>query len=57
VLLLVNNVHYVVKVYHVLVGCRCSLCHWLSFSLSMNNQSMNIVAHHVANAHCIYLLS
>jgi hypothetical protein len=56
VLLLVNNVHYVVKAYHVVVGRRCSLCHWLSFNLSMNNQSMNIVVHCVANVHCVCLL-
>jgi hypothetical protein len=57
VLMLVNNVHYVVKAYHVVVGCRCSLCCWLSFSSSINNQSMNIVAHHVANVHRVCLLS
>jgi hypothetical protein len=55
VLLLVNNVHYVVKAYHV-VGCRCSLCRWLSFSSSMKNQRMNIVVHCVTNVHCVCLL-
>jgi hypothetical protein len=53
VLLMVNNVHYVAKAYHIVVGCRCSLCHWLSFSLSMNNHSMNIVVHHVVNVHYV----
>jgi hypothetical protein len=45
----------VVKAYYV-VGYKCSLCCWLSFSSSMNNQSMNIVDHYVANVHCVCLL-